>query len=143
MTRWAGGPPGSAKAAQLAMLLALGVVAVAALAVWDRPPHPVGRLIHVPELSAAALAGKRAFDLHCARCHGEHAAGTSAGPPLVDRTYRPAVHADVAFELAVRRGVPAHHWRFGDMPPQQTVPQLDVAHITRFVRELQKANGIE
>jgi hypothetical protein len=69
--------------------------------------------------------------------------GTAAGPPLVDRTYRRALHADIAFELAIRRGVPAHHWRFGNMPAQPAVPAAEVAQITRYVRELQEANGIE
>ncbi|MDP3768253.1 MAG: cytochrome c, partial [Dehalococcoidia bacterium] len=92
---------------------------------------------------ADALAGKRVFDLSCARCHGENAAGTAAGPSLVHSVYRPALHADIAFELAVRRGVRAHHGRFSDMPPQPAVPQAEVARITRYVRELQRANGIE
>jgi hypothetical protein len=48
----------------------------------------------------------------------------------------------VAFELAVRRGVRAHHWRFGDMPAQPHVPPEEIASITRYIRELQKANGI-
>ena len=143
MTRWAGRPLETVRATRLAVLLALGVVAVAAVVVWYRRPEPATQPIRVPELSAEALAGQDAFDIHCARCHGEHAAGTSTGPPLVDRIYHPALHADIAVELAVRRGVPAHHWRFGDMPSQPVVPQTDVARITRYVRELQKANGIE
>lgn len=135
--------PGTMKARRLAIVLALAVVTVAAVMVWSRRPQPERQPIRVPELSAEALAGQRVFDLHCARCHGEHAAGATTGPPLVDRTYQPALHADVAFELAVRRGVPAHHWRFGNMPPQPEVPQAEVAQITRYVRELQKANGIK
>lgn len=131
------------RARHLAVLLAVGVVTVAAVIVWYRRPEPARQPIRVPELSAEALAGKRAFDLYCARCHGENAAGAATGPPLVERAYHPALHADVAFELAVRRGVPAHHWRFGNMPAQPEVPPVEVAHITRYVRELQKANGIE
>jgi hypothetical protein len=57
--------------------------------------------------------------------------------------YRPGHHADVAFQLAARRGVRAHHWRFGDMPPQPTVPADALPAITRYVRELQQANGID
>ncbi|MGH7317985.1 MAG: c-type cytochrome, partial [Candidatus Rokuibacteriota bacterium] len=66
-----------------------------------------------------------------------------AVPPLVHRIYRAAHHADVAFELAVRRGVRAHHWRFGDMPPEPAVARVEIVQITRYVRELQRANGIE
>jgi hypothetical protein len=83
------------------------------------------------------------FDRACARCHGENASGSPAGPSLVHRAYQPAHHADVAFELAVRRGVRAHHWRFGDMPPQPAVTASEVVQITRYVRELQRANGID
>jgi hypothetical protein len=39
--------------------------------------------------------------------------------------------------------VSAHHWRFGDMPPQPAVAPAEVARITRYIRELQRANGIE
>jgi mono/diheme cytochrome c family protein len=126
-----------------AALLTLGVVAVAGVMLWHWRPEPASPPLRVPELSAEAVAGKRAFDLYCARCHGENAAGTATGPALVDRIYRPALHADVAFELAVRRGVPAHHWRFGDMPPEGAVPPAEVPQVVRYVRELQRANGIE
>ena len=64
-----------------------------------------------------------------------NAAGGPAGPPLVHSIYRPA--------LAVRRGVRAHHWRFGDMPPQPAVREDEIGLIVRYVRELQRANGID
>ena len=97
----------------------------------------------VPALSAVARNGREAFGRHCVQCHGEDAAGTASGPPLVHRVYRPAHHADVAFALAVRRGVVAHHWRFGNMPPTPMVTAPEVEQITRYVRELQRANGID
>ena len=53
-----------------------------------------------------------------------------------------AHHGDAAFLLAVRNGVRAHHWRFGDMPPQPGLTGAEVAAITAYVRELQRANGI-
>jgi hypothetical protein len=76
----------------------------------------------VPELSPAAQAGQVAFQRTCAPCHGDVAQGTATGPPLVHEIYRPAHHADIAFELAVRCGARTHHWCFGDMPAQATVP---------------------
>jgi len=68
------------------------------------------------------------------------AARIDARPPRVPAG---APRADVAFELAVRRGVRAHHSRLGDMPPQPAVTPAEVTAITRYVRELQWANGIE
>jgi hypothetical protein len=53
------------------------------------------------------------------------------------------MHADIAFELAVRRGVRAHHWRFGDMPAAPSVLPSEVPPIVQYVRELQRANGID
>lgn len=126
-----------------AVLLVVGHIVLAVLVLWWWRPEPGSGPVRVPALSAEAQAGKRAFDLHCAQCHGENAAGTAAGPALVHRIYQPGHHADVAFELAVRRGVPAHHWRFGDMPAQPAVAPAEVAQITRYVRELQRANGLE
>ena len=96
----------------------------------------------VPELSATARAGAAAFAENCATCHGENAGGTDRGPPLVHRIYEPGHHGDMAFLLAVQRGVRAHHWRFGDMPPVEGVSQDEAREIVAYVRELQRANGI-
>jgi mono/diheme cytochrome c family protein len=126
-----------------AVLVLLGVGAVAAVVLWRWQPEPATQPVRVPELSVEAQAGRRAFDLYCAGCHGENAGGGPGAPPLIHRTYQPAHHADIAFELAVRRGVRGHHSRFGDMPAQPAVPPAEVIQITRYVRELQRANGIE
>jgi mono/diheme cytochrome c family protein len=99
--------------------------------------------VNVPALSEEARTGQVVFDRLCASCHGANAAGGPAGPPLVHSIYRPAHHADVAFVLAVRRGVGAHHWRFGDMPPQPGLREDEIGLIVRYVRELQRANGID
>lgn len=48
----------------------------------------------------------------------------------------------MAFVRAAREGVRAHHWRFGDMPPVEGVSDADLAGIIAFVREVQRANGI-
>jgi len=92
----------------------------------------------------AGLAdGERLFNDNCARCHGIRAAGTDAGPPLVHVVYEPNHHADIAFQRAVTLGVPAHHWRFGNMPPVPGVDEAAVERITAYVRWLQRAAGIE
>jgi hypothetical protein len=127
------------------VLAAVGAGALAAAGVWmtyRAAPAPTAT-VRVPELSAVARAGQLAYHRRCASCHGQVGQGTATGPPLVHPIYRPGHHADVAFELAVRRGVRAHHWQLGDMPPQPTVPVAEVVEITRFVRELQQANGID
>ncbi|PCD76717.1 c-type cytochrome [Pseudothioclava arenosa] len=94
-------------------------------------------------LSAQADMGKRAFDAACLECHGENATGRAGfGPPLVHKIYEPSHHGDMAFFAAVQNGVRAHHWRFGDMPPQDGLTRSDVANLVTYVRELQRANGI-
>jgi mono/diheme cytochrome c family protein len=99
--------------------------------------------VRVPELSAVAQRGSEAFVQHCASCHGENAAGRDgAGPPLVHRIYEPNHHGDMAFLLAVRTGVRAHHWNFGDMPAVEGVGEDEIEAIVAYVRELQRANGI-
>jgi cytochrome c2 len=116
---------------------------LAGLGLWAAYREAPAPTVRVPELSPTAQAGRAAFQQSCASCHGDVAQGTTTGPPLVHVIYRPGHHADVAFQLAVRRGVRAHHWRFGDMPPQPTVPADALPAITRYVRELQQANGID
>lgn len=92
--------------------------------------------------SDVAKMGERAFNASCAACHGANAGGTDVGPPLIHRIYEPSHHSDYAFELAVANGVRAHHWRFGNMPPRPGLTRADVASIITYVRELQRANGI-
>ena len=64
------------------------------------------------------------------------------GPPLVHIIYEPSHHADAAFILAAERGVRAHHWSFGDMPPRPGVSRMEVMEIVRYVRWLQRESGV-
>ena len=99
--------------------------------------------VKVPTLSKTALEGETIFNANCAACHGKNGAGVDgAGPPLVHVIYEPNHHADIAFYVAVKQGVRAHHWRFGNMPPVPDVGEHDVAKIITYIRELQRANGI-
>mgnify|MGYP001410727593 CR=1 FL=1 len=96
-----------------------------------------------PAFSDEAARGRIAFNEACAGCHGRDAAGGEGGPPLIHRIYEPGHHGDDAFRLAVAQGVRAHHWRFGDMPPQPGVAPETVETIIAFVREAQRAAGID
>lgn len=98
--------------------------------------------VTVPQFSPIASAGKVAFDANCAECHGQNAAGTDKGPPLVHDIYNPGHHGDAAFYSAARRGVQQHHWPFGNMPAQPQVKDDEISAIVRYIRELQSANGI-
>lgn len=100
-----------------------------------------GKLV-VPKFSDLAKTGKAAFDQTCAKCHGKFGVGTDKGPPLLHRVYNPGHHGDAAFYRAVKIGSRQHHWRFGNMPPQPNVTDKQVAAIIRYIRELQRANGI-
>lgn len=111
-----------------------------------QPLNPSGApmvSVAVPALSATAAAGKAMFETSCAICHGADAAGKDGvAPPLVHKIYESGHHADAAFYLAVRNGVRAHHWPFGDMPAVEGVDDDGIAMIVTYVRELQRANGI-
>lgn len=99
--------------------------------------------VTVPEkFTMQARLGEDAFNGTCAACHGSNAAGTEVGPPLVHKVYEPSHHSDYAFYIAATNGVRAHHWKFGDMPPQPDVSEKDLVNIVAYVRELQRANGI-
>lgn len=98
--------------------------------------------VKVPALSVTAVEGKQLFDKNCAACHGKNAAGSDQGPTFIHLVYEPSHHGDQSFVLAALRGVRAHHWQFGDMPKQPQVNQTQVLKIVHYVRELQRANGI-
>jgi len=101
--------------------------------------------VTVPDdLPEEARIGQRVFEAKCAECHGENAAGRNgAGPPLVHRIYEPSHHGDAAFLLAARNGVRAHHWTFGNMMPVEGITDAEIGYVTRYVRALQEANGID
>ena len=101
----------------------------------ELPPPPA-------EVPAEYAVGAEAYDRTCASCHGAFARGSDVGPPLVHPYYVPGHHGDAAFRFAVDRGVAAHHWRFGDMPPQPLVAEAEVTQIIAYVRWLQRDAGL-
>ncbi len=94
------------------------------------------------DLSPDAARGRIAFNNNCATCHGRDAAGGPGGPTLIHKIYEPSHHGDAAFHLAVTNGVQQHHWDFGDMPAQDGISTETIDLIVTFVRETQRANGI-
>ncbi len=107
------------------------------------PGAPLAEVKLPESFSPQAEMGRRVFEAKCASCHGRNAAGQAGvAPPLVHQIYRPAHHADIAFLLAAKNGVQAHHWRFGNMPPVEAITEGEVRLVIRYIRELQQANGI-
>jgi mono/diheme cytochrome c family protein len=114
-------------------------LAVLACEAADAPPETAGAAAEPP---AELADGQALFRTHCSACHGVAGVGTEQGPPLVHRIYEPSHHGDAAFQLAVARGVRAHHWNFGDMQPVAGVTEAQVARIVAYVRWLQRQAGI-
>jgi mono/diheme cytochrome c family protein len=86
--------------------------------------------------------GAERFRASCASCHGEAALGSDQRPPLVHMIYEPNHHAGFSFVMAAERGVRAHHWSFGDMPPRPEVSREEVMEIVAYVRWLQREAGV-
>ena len=94
-------------------------------------------------LSQNAQIGKLAFEAKCTSCHGTNAAGRDGvAPPLVHIIYESNHHGDESFQRAVAMGVQAHHWSFGSMPAVEGLTRGDVKMIIKYIRELQRENGI-
>jgi mono/diheme cytochrome c family protein len=87
--------------------------------------------------------GAALYAASCAECHGADLRGTENGPSHLSAVYQPSHHADGAFQLAVVRGSPAHHWDFGPMLPVAGLSSNDVEAIVAFVREQQRVQGFE
>ena len=89
------------------------------------------------------VQGEPLFSRFCQSCHGAGGAGSEQGPPLVNEVYRPGHHANLAFHMAVRDGVRAHHWGFGDMPPVEGVSPRETEHIAAYIRRQQEQAGVQ
>jgi mono/diheme cytochrome c family protein len=86
--------------------------------------------------------GAALFNTHCSVCHGPSAVGTDQGPSFLWRVYVPSHHSDASFYLAVKQGVRAHHWLFGNMPAMPHVTEDEVTQIIAYVRWLQQQAGM-
>ncbi len=86
--------------------------------------------------------GDDLFHARCAGCHGVGASGSMMGPTFLSKIYVPNHHSDASFHLAVRNGVPAHHYKFGNMPKIPNLNEAEVSEIIRYVRWLQEKEGI-
>ena len=135
----------SAKPAKLSTIVVTAITVAVAIGIWftGQNSHAAGIEVKVPELSGIAQAGQRSFAKNCAQCHGPIGNGTKTGPPLIHIIYEPGHHGDAAFYRAVATGTRQHHWKFGDMPPQPHVKRVEVQAIIKFVREVQRNNGIK
>jgi mono/diheme cytochrome c family protein len=132
----------------IAALVAVAVIAGFQMTRGSQATEPAADgamvVVTMPELSALAAEGQKLYGEHCAACHGVNGAGhEGAGPPHVHIIYEPGHHGDAAFQLAVQQGVRAHHWNFGDMLPVKGVTPDEVDKMIVFVREVQRANGIQ
>ena len=98
--------------------------------------------VKMPALSLEAQIGRKAFEANCMKCHGKNGMGSDKGPPLIHKIYEPNHHSDFSFYQAAKNGVSAHHWPYGDMPAIADVTRKDVTGIIRYIREIQRVNGV-
>jgi mono/diheme cytochrome c family protein len=134
MARWM-----TIRVALLGLLIAAGGGIVACS---RSEPQTVSAVVSQAETPPEHTDDQRLFDLHCAPCHGPGGTGTGRGPSFLSKIYEPGHHADVSFLMAVRRGVAAHHWSFGNMPPISGVTEADAIRIIGYIRWLQRQAGI-
>ncbi len=121
-------------------LIAVGVAAGILLASCSTLQEPV---INAPANTGLIAVGEGLYEQSCASCHGADLRGTDLGPSHLSVVYEPNHHGDIAFALAARNGVRAHHWTFGDMPPVEGLSDDDLEAIVAYVREMQRVNGFE
>ena len=106
----------------------------------DAPLNPDS--VKLPGMTPALNLGKMTYDALCSSCHGKNTAGTDKGPTFLHKFYHPGHHGDAAFYAAPMKGVKAHHWPFGDMPPVEGIKEAQIEKIIVYVRAIQKANGL-
>lgn len=118
----------------------LGLFTLLAVSACDKGQ----RASHVPPIGQKVdlAKGKNLFIKNCSSCHGQDLKGSKVGPPLLHQYYESSHHGDMAFYMAAKNGVRAHHWQFGDMPAIPTVTGEDMGHIVAFIRDEQRKVGI-
>jgi mono/diheme cytochrome c family protein len=87
--------------------------------------------------------GAEPYAQHCASCHGADLRGTDEGPSHLSVVYEPGHHPDWSFEVAVREGVRAHHWSYGDMPPIPDIDDDELDDLIAYIRAVQEDQGFE
>lgn len=97
---------------------------------------------HAPKVPFKYALGKDKFQAMCSSCHGKWGGGSEQGPPMLHGYYKPSHHGDAAFYRAALKGVKAHHWSFGDMPPVPGATRQDLDAIVSFIRWLQQEKGL-
>ena len=95
-----------------------------------------------PSIPPQFNIGKLLYAKSCSSCHGVDLKGTEQGPPFLHRVYHPGHHGDRSFFLAAKRGVRAHHWKFGNMPPVEGINDNMINAIVQYVRQVQKSAGL-
>jgi mono/diheme cytochrome c family protein len=115
------------------------VVAVALLIVGCGGTSPPAGTTADPNVET----GRTLYLQNCAACHGVDLRGTDAGPSFLSIVYEPGHHPDIAFQVAVTRGVQPHHWDFGPMLPIPGLTETDVTAIIAYVRQIQQQEGFE
>jgi len=95
-----------------------------------------------PNVPFKYAVGKKKYQESCSVCHGKWLGGSKQGPPLLHGFYKPSHHGDPSFYRAALKGVRAHHWKFGDMPPIRGITRKDMDTIVPFIRWLQQAKGL-
>lgn len=146
--------PGRSAWAGVAALACLALLLATACRSGDTEPlAPVPTVAASPTAGAAAppatpsrfsgVNGRALYGQACSACHGAALQGTNAGPTFLSRIYAPGHHADISFMFAVERGVQAHHWTFGNMPPVEGLTNEQVLAIIAFIRAQQREAGIE
>lgn len=87
--------------------------------------------------------GRQLYGGACAMCHGADLRGTSRGPSQLSKVYEPSHHSDEAYRQAVKNGVRAHHWNFGDMPSLPEFPDDAITDVIAYIRSEQQKQGFE
>ena len=124
---------------KLAMVIASLAIAVMPLG-FSFATEPA--VIESPQVAPQYNIGKLLYGKFCSSCHGVDLKGTRQGPPFLHRVYHPGHHGDGSFFLAAKRGVRAHHWKFGNMPPVEGVDEDMIGAIVKYVRHIQKSAGL-
>lgn len=133
-------PKHSSPIKRMGLILLLVIIATV-IVLYKTDRRSIRAYINIPELNEIQSRGQIVFNNNCSSCHGMDGIGdTDIGPPLIHPYYRADILSDEGIIKVIKQGTPEDKWKYGHMPAQITITDVEVNEIIEFYNALRRVN---